>query len=165
MRSSISLALTVFFLTEKELFLTIIKTSSATFYFLCNRCSKGSEDRSYPCSPLHHITISNSKTSLDNAVEGQGQRLLNSSWIDSLSQLYTSLLPLGQHTGNEESLQLWLPLYDPGLGLSPATKDAGGCREGEMKKSWFFSPRARMQIRGRDEMLEIQLAIHHQKED
>lgn len=140
MRSSISsLHWFFFFLREKELFLSIIKTLSATFPFLYNRCSKGSEDRSYPCSPLHHITISHSKTALDNAEEGQGQRLLNSSWIDSLSQLNTSLLPLGQHISNNESLQPWLLRNGPGLGLSPAPKDAGGCNEGEMKQSWYSS--------------------------
>lgn len=67
---------------------------------------------------------------------------------------------------HEESLQPGLSLWDPvALGFSPATKDEGGCNEGEMKQSSFSSTDLKCRYKVRVEMPETQLTIHCQKED
>lgn len=127
MSSSISLILIFFCLRAK-----IISENNKGHYrlhFMSFWRLRGQALFPFTPSPLSPLGILRLPLIMQKRVKGQ--RLLNSSWIDSLSQLNTLLLPLGQSLRHKESLQPWLSLYDPrSLGFRPATKK---CRRMQKK--------------------------------
>ena len=126
MSSSISLILIFFYLRAKIIF----ENNKGHYRLHCMFFWRLKGQALFPFTPSLVSPLSILRLPLIRQERVKGQRLLNSSWIDSLSQLNT-LLPLGQSLRYKESLQPWLSLYGPrSLGFGPATKK---CRRMQWK--------------------------------
>lgn len=147
MSSSTSLILIFFYLRAK-----IISENNKGHYqlhFMSFWRLRGQALFPFTPSPLSPLGILRLPLIMQKRVKGQRQ--LNSSWIDSLSQLNTLLLPLGQSLRHRSHCSRDSPfmthvLRDSGL----PQKNAGGCNRRWEETNIILFPTAKMQIRGKD---------------